>query len=77
MKTKTLHEEKKLERLEEADLAVREKEQGYRFIDEGNQHLHTLNGKSLIGTTTATKEVLKPPLAWYGAGKAVDCIKTK
>lgn len=45
---------------------------GYRFIDENKQHLHALNEKALIGTTTATHEVLKPPLAWYGSGKAVE-----
>src|SRR3990167_4678592 len=50
---------------------------GYKFIDEKGQHRHELNGKPLVGTTTATKEVLKPPLAWYGAGKAVELFGVK
>lgn len=44
----------------------------YKFVDEGRQHLHTYNGKPLIGTTSCVTEVLKPPLAWYGSGKAVE-----
>ena len=49
----------------------------YKYIDEKGQHLHTLGGKPLVGTTTAVKEVLKPPLAWYGAGKAVEVFGVK
>lgn len=46
----------------------------YRFIDTDGQHLHTLDGKPLIGTTTCSGEVLQPPLAWYGSGKAVELL---
>lgn len=49
----------------------------YKFVDEKGQHLHTLDGKPLIGTTTAINEVLQPPLAWYGAGKAIELFGVK
>ncbi len=46
----------------------------YKFYDEGKAHLHTFDGKPLIGTTTLIKEVHPPMLSWYGAGKAVECF---
>src|ERR1044071_7674045 len=42
----------------------------YRFIDEGGQHLHTLDGKPLLGTSTVV-DVLGKPLAYYASGRAV------
>lgn len=44
----------------------------YKFIDEGKKHLHTLDGKPLIGTTTLIKEVMPPPLTWWASGKALE-----
>jgi hypothetical protein len=48
----------------------------YKFIDEpdenGNpQHLHTLDGKPLIGTSTALK-ILSKPLTWWASGLACE-----
>lgn len=47
----------------------------YKFVDESDdrgkpQHLHTLDGKPLIGTSTALK-VLSKPLTWWASGLAV------
>lgn len=42
----------------------------YRFIDEGRQHLHTLDGKPLIGTS-GVGSVLAKPLTWWASGLAV------
>lgn len=47
----------------------------YRFIDEPDakgkpQHLHTLNGAALLGTSTVLG-VLAKPLTWWAAGLAV------
>ena len=40
----------------------------YKFNEQ--DHIHTLDGKPLKGTTTVIKEVLPPPLAYYGSGMA-------
>lgn len=42
----------------------------YKFIDENKEHLHTLDGKPLIGTTTALN-VLAKTLTWWASGLAV------
>lgn len=42
----------------------------YKFLNENDEHLHTLDGKPLIGTSTALK-VLAKPLTWWAAGLAV------
>lgn len=42
----------------------------YKYIDENKEHLHTLDGKPLIGTSTATKIIAKP-LTWWASGMAV------
>ncbi len=42
----------------------------YRFLDSKGEHLHTLDGKPLIGTSTALK-VLAKPLTWWASGLAV------
>ncbi len=44
----------------------------YKFIDEGKSHLHTLDERPLIGTTTAINEIYPPPLAYYGSAKALE-----
>jgi len=44
----------------------------YKFIDANKEHLHTLDDKPLIGTTTLLKEVHPPMLSWYGSGSIGD-----
>lgn len=41
------------------------------------QHVHTLDGSPLVGTSTVVKEVLPPFLAKWGAQCAVDYIREK
>lgn len=41
----------------------------YKYTDEKGEHLHTLDGKPLIGTSTVTK-VLAKPLTWWASGMA-------
>jgi len=49
---------------------------GYRYIDEGRQHLHTLEGKPLLGTSTICKIVGgSEGLITWAANCAVDYIK--
>jgi hypothetical protein len=43
----------------------------YKYIDTDKQHLHTLDGKPLIGTSTATK-IISKPLTWWASGMAVE-----
>lgn len=43
----------------------------YKYFDEKGEHLHTLDGRPLIGTSRIGN-VLAKPLAWYGSGKAVE-----
>lgn len=42
----------------------------YKYIDEGKQHLHTLDEKPLIGTSSVSN-VLAKPLTWWASGLAV------
>jgi len=42
----------------------------YKFIDENGKHLHTLDDKSLTGTTSII-DVLAKPLTWWASGMAV------
>jgi hypothetical protein len=51
-------------------------ELNYKYIDEPDengkpQHLHTLNGVALIGTSTALK-ILSKPLTWWASGLACE-----
>lgn len=43
----------------------------YKYIDTDKAHLHTLDGKPLIGTSTATHVIAKP-LTWWASGMAVE-----
>lgn len=43
----------------------------YKFIDEGKEHLHTLDGKPLLGTSSASS-VLAKPLTWWASGLACE-----
>ena len=42
----------------------------YKYFDEKKQHLHTLDGKPLIGTSTVTKIIAKT-LTWWASGMAL------
>lgn len=42
---------------------------GYVYIDENKKHLHTFNGKSLLGTSTVVGVIAKP-LTWWASGLA-------
>lgn len=42
----------------------------YKFIDEKGEHLHTLDDKPLLGTTTILK-VISKELTWWASGMAV------
>jgi len=46
---------------------------GYEFHDSKGEHLHTLNGKPLIGTSTVLSIVAKP-LTWWASGEAVKTL---
>ncbi len=41
---------------------------GYRF--DSQNHIHSLNGKALVGTTTVLK-IISKPLTWWASGMAV------
>lgn len=43
---------------------------GYKYIDESGQHLHTFDGRPLIGTSSVA-DVLAKPLTWWASGLAV------
>lgn len=45
----------------------------YQFIEQDGQHLHTLDGKALIGTSSV-EAVLSKPLTWWASGKAVETL---
>ena len=42
----------------------------YKFIDNNEQHLHTLDMVPLLGTTTVL-DILAKPLTWWASGMAV------
>lgn len=44
-----------------------------RYKFDETQHLHTLDGKALTGTSTALK-VLSKPLSWWASGKALELM---
>ena len=45
----------------------------YKYIDEGKQHLHTLDEKPLLGTSTVVGIIAKP-LTWWASGMAVGML---
>jgi hypothetical protein len=49
----------------------------YRYIDDSGQHMHTLDGKPLIGTSTAVQVLGKEGLIWWAAElAAVVCLES-
>ena len=47
----------------------------YKFLDDKGQHLHTLDGKPLMGVTTVLSVIAKPMLIQWSANMACDYIK--
>ena len=45
----------------------------YKYIDEEKQHLHTLDGKPLLGTSTVVGIIAKP-LTWWASGLACGVL---
>jgi len=45
----------------------------YKFYNEKNEHLHTLEGKPLVGTSGVVK-VVSIPLTWWASGHAVKIL---
>lgn len=43
----------------------------YKYLDEKKEHLHTLDGKQLYGTSTICK-IISKPLTWWAAGKSLE-----
>jgi len=70
MKSNELSQQKEHEKNEAQDFEYQEQKQGYRYLDEKKQHLHTLNSKPLFGTSTIVG-VLSKPLTWWASGLAV------
>ena len=49
----------------------------YKYIDEGKTHLHTFEGKPLIGTSTVAKESVNKGdglMQWFGDLAALDAL---
>ncbi len=49
----------------------------YRYIDEGRSHLHTLDGKPLVGTSTVAKESVNKGdglMQWFGDHAALCAL---
>lgn len=47
----------------------------YKFIDEKNEHLHTLNEKPLIGTSSVCNVLAKNLTWWAAETSAVECLE--
>lgn len=45
----------------------------YKYVDEKKEHLHTLDGTPLYGTSSVSS-VLAKPLTWWASGLAVACF---
>ncbi len=43
----------------------------YKYTDEKGEHLHTLNGQPLLGTSTVVG-ILAKPLTWWASGMALE-----
>ncbi len=47
----------------------------YKYIDEKGEHLHTLEGKPLIGTSKVVGVIAKPLTWWAAELAAVECLE--
>ncbi len=45
-----------------------------KYLFDDSQHLHSLDGKPLMGTSTIVNEVIAKPLTWWAAGKALESL---
>lgn len=57
----------------EKDIMTVATKNAYKYIDEKKEHLHTLNGKPLHGTSTVVG-ILNKPLTWWAAGMALKAL---
>lgn len=48
----------------------------YKYIDEKKQHLHTLDGKPLIGTSSVVSVMAKNLTWWAAETSAIECLET-
>lgn len=61
------------ELLYEKQNSIDDSEQGYKYIDVNKKHLHQLDGKPLLGTSTVVGIISKgSALSWWAAGLAVE-----
>lgn len=47
----------------------------YKYIDENKSHLHTLDDKPLIGTSSVLNVISKPLTWWAAETSAVECLE--
>ncbi|HEY5234714.1 MAG TPA: hypothetical protein VIJ14_00940 [Rhabdochlamydiaceae bacterium] len=47
----------------------------YKFIDKKREHMHTLDGAPLIGTSTVVGVISKPLTWWAAETAAVECLE--
>ena len=47
----------------------------YKYIDEDGEHLHTLDGRALLGTSTITGVISKNLTWWSAELSAVECLE--
>lgn len=71
--TKLLREQREIERIEEAELVLNEPKDRFQFDEEN--HVYTLDGKRMWGTTTILSVIAKPALIGWSANMAVDYIE--
>lgn len=45
----------------------------YKYIDEKGEHLHKLDDRPLLGTSTVS-DLIPPPLTWWASGLAVKVL---
>ncbi len=73
---KTDHMKKQAKAVEEAEFEFAETTQGYHYIDEGRKHMHSLDGRPLLGTSTVV-DIIAKTLHWWSAElAAVECLET-
>ena len=47
----------------------------YKFVDKKREHMHTLDGQPLIGTSTVVGVISKPLTWWAAETAAVECLE--
>ena len=47
----------------------------YKYIDEGRKHMHTIDGKPLLGTSSVV-DIIAKTLHWWSAElAAIECLE--